>query len=63
MQQKIDTLHKAVEEGDVRRIRNIIDRVQLATARSRAGLTPLHKAVLFAQTDTIRFLLVRCWRR
>jgi ankyrin repeat protein len=46
-----------VEEGDVRRVRNIIDRVQLATARTRQGLTPLHVAVAFAQTDTIRFLL------
>ena len=58
-QEKIDALHRAVEEGDVRRVRNIIDRIQLATARTRHGLTPLHVAVAFAQTDTIRFLLAK----
>ena len=59
LQQKIDAIHRAVEEGDVRRVRNLIDRPQLAAARDRHGLSPLHKAVTHAQTDTIRFMLIK----
>uniref|UniRef100_A0A1I7W721 ANK_REP_REGION domain-containing protein n=1 Tax=Heterorhabditis bacteriophora TaxID=37862 RepID=A0A1I7W721_HETBA len=57
-QSKIDAIHKAVEEGDVRRVKSLIDRQQLAVARDtydfpngylrrfsfEAGRTPLHYA-------------------
>lgn len=43
----------------MRRVKSLIDRVQLATARDRQGLTPLHKAVLHGQTNTVRYLLAR----
>ncbi|KAK0420632.1 hypothetical protein QR680_014803 [Steinernema hermaphroditum] len=56
-QAKIDAIHKAVEEGDVRRVKSLIDRPQLATARDRYGMTPLHKALLHGQTNTVRYLL------
>ena len=36
-QSKIDSIHKAVEEGDVRRVKSLIDRSLLATARDRHG--------------------------
>jgi hypothetical protein len=36
-QSKIDSIHKAVEEGDVRRVKSLIDRNLLATARDRHG--------------------------
>ncbi|VDM83294.1 unnamed protein product [Strongylus vulgaris] len=36
-QSKIDAIHKAVEEGDVRRVKSLIDRQQLALARDTYG--------------------------
>ena len=36
-QSKIDSIHKAVEEGDVRRVKSLIDRHSLATSRDRHG--------------------------
>ncbi|CAB3403422.1 unnamed protein product [Caenorhabditis bovis] len=56
---KIDAIHKAVEEGDVRRVKSLIDRPNLATARDSYGMTPIHKALLHGQTNTVRFLLGR----
>ncbi|CAI5445216.1 unnamed protein product [Caenorhabditis angaria] len=56
---KIDAIHKAVEEGDVRRVKSLIDRPLLATARDNYGMTPIHKALLHGQTNTVRFLLGR----
>lgn len=58
-QAKIDAIHKAVEEGDVRRVKSLIDRIQLSTARDRHGMTPLHKALLYGQTNTVRYLLAK----
>uniref|UniRef100_A0A1I7SUJ5 ANK_REP_REGION domain-containing protein n=2 Tax=Bursaphelenchus xylophilus TaxID=6326 RepID=A0A1I7SUJ5_BURXY len=58
-QAKIDAIHKAVEEGDVRRVKSLIDRSQLSTARDRNGMTPLHKALLYGQTNTVRYLLAK----
>ena len=58
-QSKIDAIHKAVEEGDVRRVKSLIDRIQLSTARDRHGMTPLHKALLYGQTNTVRYLLAK----
>ncbi|CAD5214744.1 unnamed protein product [Bursaphelenchus okinawaensis] len=58
-QAKIDAIHKAVEEGDVRRVKSLIDRPQLSTARDQVGMTPLHKALLYGQTNTVRYLLAK----
>uniref|UniRef100_A0A0M3HW63 ANK_REP_REGION domain-containing protein n=1 Tax=Ascaris lumbricoides TaxID=6252 RepID=A0A0M3HW63_ASCLU len=58
-QGKIDAIHKAVEDGDVRRVKSLIDRPQLATARDRYGMTPLHKALLHGQTNAVRYLLAK----
>ncbi|VDK57088.1 unnamed protein product [Anisakis simplex] len=56
-QAKIDAIHKAVEDGDVRRVKSLIDRPQLATARDTYGMTPLHKALLHGQMNAVRYLL------
>uniref|UniRef100_A0A914CE44 Uncharacterized protein n=1 Tax=Acrobeloides nanus TaxID=290746 RepID=A0A914CE44_9BILA len=58
-QAKIDAIHKAVEEGDVRRVKSLIDRSQLSTARDKHGMTPLHKALIYGQTNTVRYLLAK----
>jgi hypothetical protein len=39
-QSKMDAIHKAVEEGDVRRVKSLIDRTSLATCRDRHGKSP-----------------------
>lgn len=46
-----------MEEGDTRRVKSLIDRPQLAAVRDRNGMTPLHKALLYGQTNTLRYLL------
>ncbi|KAK6018141.1 hypothetical protein OSTOST_16286, partial [Ostertagia ostertagi] len=50
---------KQVEDGDVRRVKSLIDRQQLALARDTYGMTPLHKALLHGQTNTVRHLLAK----
>ncbi|KAK6049842.1 hypothetical protein COOONC_12653 [Cooperia oncophora] len=41
-QSKIDAIHKAVEDGDVRRVKSLIDRQQLALARDTYGKHCVH---------------------
>lgn len=59
LQAKIESIHAAVEDGDVRRTRSLIDQPKLALARDRKGATPLHNAVLYGQMDTVRHLLTK----
>uniref|UniRef100_A0A0N4U7Y3 ANK_REP_REGION domain-containing protein n=1 Tax=Dracunculus medinensis TaxID=318479 RepID=A0A0N4U7Y3_DRAME len=58
-QAKIDALHKAVEDGDIRRADTLIDHSYMALARDKYGITPIHKAVLFGQTNTVSYLLAK----
>ncbi|VDD96314.1 unnamed protein product [Enterobius vermicularis] len=58
-QAKIDAIHKAVDDGDMRRVKSLIDREQLSVARDRYGMTPLHKAILHEQTNVVRYLLAK----
>uniref|UniRef100_A0A158P855 ANK_REP_REGION domain-containing protein n=1 Tax=Angiostrongylus cantonensis TaxID=6313 RepID=A0A158P855_ANGCA len=58
-QSKINAIHKAVEDGDVRRVKSLIDREQLALARDSHGMTPLHKALVHGQTITVKYLLAK----
>ncbi|VDO89963.1 unnamed protein product [Heligmosomoides polygyrus] len=54
-QSKIDAIHKAVEDGDVRRV----NCCEVAQKCSGLGMTPLHKALLHGQTNTVRHLLAK----
>ncbi len=56
MQEKIDNIHKAVREGDMREFKQLVDRRKLAMARDRKGCTPLHDAIVYEQTDVVRYI-------
>uniref|UniRef100_A0A1I8EQN0 ANK_REP_REGION domain-containing protein n=1 Tax=Wuchereria bancrofti TaxID=6293 RepID=A0A1I8EQN0_WUCBA len=58
-QDKIDMIHKAVEEGDIDQMTALIDNDKFAVARDRYGMTPLHIAILHGQTNTVRCLLTK----
>ncbi|MCP9259005.1 Ankyrin repeat protein [Dirofilaria immitis] len=58
-QNKIDTIHKAVEEGDIDQMIMLMDSEKLSIARDRFGMTPLHIAVLHGQTNIVRHLLAK----
>ncbi|VDN06231.1 unnamed protein product, partial [Thelazia callipaeda] len=58
-QSKIDAIHKAVEDGDIRRLKSLINRNEFSTARDRYGMTPLHIALIHGQTNTVRYLLAK----
>ncbi|VBB34297.1 unnamed protein product, partial [Acanthocheilonema viteae] len=54
---KIDAIHKAVEEGDIDQLITLIDIDKFSVARDRYGMTPLHIAILHGQTNVVRYLL------
>lgn len=53
---KINDVHKAVREGDLRRLKEMLEKKKLVLARDRKGATPLHNAILYEQTDVVRYL-------
>ena len=50
-QAKIQAIHKAIEQGNLRAVKLLTDRKKLALCRDSRGLAPLHKAIVFGQTD------------
>jgi hypothetical protein len=56
VQEKIDNIHKAVREGDMHQFKQLVDRRKLAMARDRMGCTPLHDAIVYEQTDVVRYI-------
>lgn len=56
-QAKIQAIHRAIENGNLREVKALLDRKKLALARDRKGATPLHKAVLHNRLDITTWLL------
>ena len=50
-------VHAAVEAGDLRRVKAVVDRVALATSRDSSGFAPIHKAVIFKRHAILRYLI------
>ncbi|RWS26342.1 uncharacterized protein B4U80_09063 [Leptotrombidium deliense] len=57
MKAKIEDIHRAVTFGKLRNVQQLIDRKKLAFCRDQMGATPLHKAVIYGQTEIIHYLL------
>ncbi|XP_076319726.1 uncharacterized protein LOC143230311 isoform X2 [Tachypleus tridentatus] len=58
-QAKIEEIHMAIAKGQLREVQHLIDRKKLAFSRDHIGASPLHKAVLYEQTDIVEYLLDR----
>lgn len=56
-QEKIDTIHEQVIRGDVRNIRNLLDKKGWANARDHYGHSPLHKSIMANQEDIMRYIV------
>ena len=57
LQEKVDRIHEAVVSDDVAGLKQWLDVRQLAVVQDRAGMPPLHKAVLYQHADIVRHLL------
>ena len=56
-QDKIDTIHEQVIRGDIRHVRNLLDKKGWANARDHYGHSPLHKSIMANQEEIMRFIL------
>ena len=56
-QAKIQAIHRAIEQGNLRAVKLLTDRKKLALCRDGRGLAPLHKAIVFARTDIAKYLI------
>ncbi|VDM64064.1 unnamed protein product [Angiostrongylus costaricensis] len=53
---KIESIHCAIKEGDLDKVKTLMTSKKLATARDRYGCTPLHTAVVYEHTKIIRYI-------
>lgn len=63
LQKKINRVHMAAKEGNIRDLQTALDRRKFAIARdpiSPNGATPLHVATVFGKTNIIKYLGGRC---
>lgn len=56
-QAKIQAIHRAIEQGNLRAVKLLTDRKKLALCRDGKGLAPLHKAIVFGRTDIAKYLV------
>nr|XP_045618251.1 uncharacterized protein LOC123770450 [Procambarus clarkii] len=54
---KIDLIHDAVEKGDLRELKALLDKRKLASCKDAQGVGILHKAVLHAHRDIVDYLI------
>lgn len=56
-QEKIESIHNAVEEGSLRTLQEIMNRKKYALAKEKdTGATILHKAIIYGHSDIINYL-------
>uniref|UniRef100_A0A158P856 ANK_REP_REGION domain-containing protein n=1 Tax=Angiostrongylus cantonensis TaxID=6313 RepID=A0A158P856_ANGCA len=53
---KIDSIHRAIKDGDLDKVKTLMTSKKLATARDRYGCTPLHTAVVYEHTKIVRYI-------
>ncbi|PIC11624.1 hypothetical protein B9Z55_028975 [Caenorhabditis nigoni] len=54
--EKIDGIHRAIKEGNLDEVKELMKTKKLAIARDRYGCTPLHSAVVHEHTDIVRYI-------
>ena len=54
-QEKIENIHKAVEEGSLDKLENLLNRKKYALAKEKStGASILHKAIIYGHTDIVK---------
>ena len=56
-QAKIQAIHRAIEQGNLRAVKLLTDRKKLALCRDGKGLAPLHKCIVFDRIDIAKYLI------
>ena len=55
VQEKIESIHKAVQEGNLKSLETLLNRKKYAVAKEKAtGASVLHKAIIYGHTDIIK---------
>ncbi|KAL1416028.1 hypothetical protein MTO96_028368 [Rhipicephalus appendiculatus] len=57
--ERIQAIHRAVSEDDVRALETQLQSPDYALARDHLGMTPLHRAVVLGRHDVVRLLVDR----
>lgn len=57
VQARIEEIHESVAQGKLDIVRGLIEHKKFAYCRDQQGATPLHKAVLYNQTNIIGYFL------
>ncbi|XP_043243416.1 uncharacterized protein LOC122392525 [Amphibalanus amphitrite] len=55
--EKIESAHRAAEEGEFRDVQAQLDRRKLAGSTLKDGANPLHRAAFMGNTDVVRYLV------
>ena len=57
IQSKLREMHEAIMVGSLNTIKQLLDREQYVSMKDGSGLTPVHKAVLYARQDIAHYML------
>lgn len=56
IQETIDGIHRSIREGNAAKVKQLITTKRLALARDKHGCTPLHTAIVYEETEIVRFI-------
>ncbi|XP_023215498.1 serine/threonine-protein phosphatase 6 regulatory ankyrin repeat subunit B-like isoform X2 [Centruroides sculpturatus] len=54
--ERIQSIHKAVVRGNLRDVKSLLDRKNLAITRDPTGATPLHKAIIYGHHEIAKYI-------
>lgn len=57
VQEKVAELHKAIEDGNTRDVKQLLDRKKFILAADRTGLPPFHKAVVTGYGEMVEWFI------
>lgn len=52
----IDAIHHSIRNGEASIVKQLITNKRLALARDKHGCTPLHTAIIYEETEIVRFI-------
>lgn len=53
----MEQIHEAIKDGNLRKVKNLIDRKKLVVARNKDGKTAMHLVVLHDQLPIAEYLI------
>ncbi len=55
LQEKIESIHAAVEEGSLKSLQSLLNRKKYALAKEKStGASILHKAIIYGHTEIVK---------